>query len=62
MKIDELRNLIARRDQHNQRLYRDLTRLSLRLTEMQRALFGGRLEQLRYLLRSLRRLFSKRST
>ena len=42
--IDELRTLLARRDQHNQRLYRDNTALTLQLE----VLHGGRLGRLRY--------------
>ena len=45
--IDELRMLLARRDQHNQRLYRDNTALTLRLE----VLHGGRLGRLRYFAR-----------
>lgn len=46
--VDELRNMLARRDQHNQRLYRDITRLTVELETSQRALYAGRLGRLRY--------------
>jgi hypothetical protein len=47
--IDELRTLLARRDQHNQRLYRDITSLTQKLEQAQAALGTGRLGKLRYL-------------
>lgn len=47
--VEELRALLARRDQHNQRLYRDLADISKRLQEMKTALLGGPLGRLRYL-------------
>ena len=53
--VEELRVLIARRDQHNQRLYRDITRLTADLERSQAALYGGRLGRLRYLARRLMR-------
>lgn len=57
--VAELRKLLARRDQHNQRLYRDLTRLQGKLDESTDALLGGVLGRLRYLasrlLRAVRR-------
>ena len=46
--IDELRTLLARRDQHNQRLYRDTTALTAKLEQAQAALHGGGLGRLRY--------------
>ncbi|MEO7064885.1 MAG: 2OG-Fe(II) oxygenase [Dokdonella sp.] len=48
--IEELRTLLRRRDQHNQRLYRDLSATSVRLQEAQTALFAGKLGQLRYFI------------
>jgi hypothetical protein len=45
--IEELRTLLARRDQHNQRLYRDTTALTRQLE----VLSGGRLGRLYYLAR-----------
>ena len=54
--IDELRSLLARRDQHNQRLYRDTQALTAQLEQAQAALHGGRLGRLRYFVRRLLRL------
>jgi hypothetical protein len=57
--VEELRTLIARRDQHNRRLYRDITVLSTQLEEANRLLRGspiGRLAHFaRRALRYLRR-------
>lgn len=57
--VEELRNLLARRDQHNQRLYRDMTALQGKLDAASAALLGGWLGRLRYmasrLLRAIRR-------
>ena len=44
----ELRTLLARRDQHNQRLYRDIARLTKDLEQAQAALRSGRLGRLYY--------------
>ena len=46
--VEELRVLLARRDQHNQRLYRDLTDVTRQLGQSQAALHAGRLGRLRY--------------
>jgi hypothetical protein len=46
--IETLHTLLARRDQHNQRLYRDIARLTRQLEQSQAALHGGRLGRLRY--------------
>jgi len=55
--INELRALLARRDQHNQRLYRDLTALTTQLEEARAALNAGRLGRLRHFAQiALRRL------
>lgn len=51
--IEELRTLLARRDQHNQRLYRDTHALTAQLEQAQAALYGGRLGRLRYLARKI---------
>jgi len=51
--IEELRVLLARRDQHNQRLYRDNTALTKQLEQAQAALHAGRLGRLRYFLRRM---------
>lgn len=49
--VQELRVLLARRDQHNQRLYRDLTHITKQLEQSQVALHSGRLGRLRYFAR-----------
>jgi hypothetical protein len=55
--VEELRVLLARRDQHNQRLYRELTALTMKLEEAEVALYSGRLSRLRHIARGvLRRL------
>jgi hypothetical protein len=46
--VEELRELIARRDQHNQRLYRDITALTQQLDDAQIALRRGLLGRLYY--------------
>jgi hypothetical protein len=53
--LEELRVLLARRDHHNQRLYRDITRLTASLERSQAALYAGRLGRLRYIARRLMR-------
>jgi 2OG-Fe(II) oxygenase superfamily len=50
----QLRNLIERRDQHNQRLYRDISQLNTQLEESRRALESGVIGRLRYYARRLR--------
>ncbi len=52
--IEELRGLLARRDQHNQRIYRDLTAASAQLETAQAALYAGNLGRLRYFARRVR--------
>jgi hypothetical protein len=47
--VEELRVLIARRDQHNQRLYRDIIALTAQLEKAQTALYSGRLGRLRHI-------------
>ena len=49
--VQELRVLLARRDQHNQRLYRDVTNVTKQLEEAQAALNAGKVGKLRYLAR-----------
>ena len=49
--VQELRVLLARRDQHNQRLYRDVTAATKQLEQAQAALHAGRVGRLRYLAR-----------
>jgi hypothetical protein len=51
--VEELRILLARRDQHNQRLYRDVTSLTKQLEQSQAALHGGHLGHLGYLARRI---------
>ncbi|HET9033355.1 MAG TPA: 2OG-Fe(II) oxygenase [Dokdonella sp.] len=52
--VEELKMMLKRRDQHNQRLYRDITQLSSQLEQAQSALYTGYLGRLRYLLKSIR--------
>jgi hypothetical protein len=55
--VEELRTLIARRDQHNRRLYRDITILGTQLEEANALLRGGRIGRLAHFARrALRRL------
>lgn len=49
--VQELQILLARRDQHNQRLYRDVTALTKQLEQANAALQSGRLGRLRYFVR-----------
>jgi hypothetical protein len=51
--LQELRILLARRDQHNQRLYRDITHLTGQLESAKAALHAGRLGRLRYFVQRL---------
>jgi hypothetical protein len=46
--VEELRVLLARRDQHNQRLYRNIARLSRQLEDARAVAFGGVLGRMRY--------------
>jgi hypothetical protein len=52
--IEEIRTLLARRDQHNQRLYRDVGNLSTQLEHANTALNSGRLGRLRYFIQRMR--------
>ena len=52
--IEELKTLLARRDQHNQRLYRDITRLSADLEQARSSLYAGKLGRVRYLAKMVR--------
>jgi hypothetical protein len=49
--VDELRTLIERRDQHNQRLYRDLSAMTAQFEQAQAALYAGHLGRLRHVAR-----------
>jgi len=51
--VQELRTLLARRDQHNQRLYRENAELTARLEQAQSALTRGPLARLHYFARRL---------
>ena len=53
--VETLRVLLKRRDDHNQRLYRDVTALQKQLDQAQAALYAGRLGRLRWLARKLLR-------
>jgi hypothetical protein len=52
--VEELRILLSRRDQHTQRLYRDITRLSTELEQAKTAARSGSLTRLRYFARRVR--------
>jgi hypothetical protein len=49
--VQELRVLLARRDQHKQPLYRDVTHVTKQIEQAQAALSQGRLGRLRYFVR-----------
>jgi hypothetical protein len=51
--VEELRALLARRDQHNQRLYRDIGSLTSQLESANAALHGGRIARARHLARKV---------
>jgi hypothetical protein len=53
--VQELRALLGRRDQHNQRLYRDISALTAQLEEAHSALHSGLLGRLRYFVRRMLR-------
>ncbi|MBS0589837.1 MAG: 2OG-Fe(II) oxygenase, partial [Proteobacteria bacterium] len=58
--VDELGNLLARRDQHNQRLYRDLAAMTGQLEQAQAAIYSGRLGRLRHVTQTVLRRWRKR--
>jgi hypothetical protein len=47
--------LLARRDQHNQRMYRDVSRLTMELEQARAALSAGFFGRVRYFARLARR-------
>ena len=51
--VEELRLLLSRRDQHNQRLYREITFLTGELEQAHAALYAGKLGRLRYFAQQL---------
>lgn len=51
--VEELRVLFARRDQHNQRLYREISSLTNKLDQIQKAISRGWLGRLHYVARRL---------
>ncbi|MEO7936683.1 MAG: 2OG-Fe(II) oxygenase [Dokdonella sp.] len=57
--VEEIRALLTRRDQHNQRLYRDITQLSAQLEQASSALYAGHLGRLRYFLKHIRARLSR---
>ena len=59
--VEQLRHLLARRDKHNQRLYRDLTAMTAKFEEAQVALYGRRLGRLRYLAQVALRRWRQRA-
>lgn len=52
--VQEIRTLLARRDQHLQRLYRDISTLTTQLEQTRAALYAGRLGRLRHFLQGIR--------
>ena len=54
--VEELRYLLARRDQHRERLYREVSDLSTQLESAKDALFAGYLGRIRYFVYQLRKL------
>ena len=59
--VEQLRHLLARRDKHNQRLYRDLTAMTAKFEEAQVALYGRQLGRLRYLAQVALRRWRQRA-
>jgi hypothetical protein len=57
--VNELQVLIKRRDQHNQRLYREITTLTGELKQAQSALEAGRLGRLQYFARKFAARFQR---
>jgi hypothetical protein len=51
--VEELQTLLARRDHHNQRLYREITAMRAQLEQVHAALYGGQLGRLRYFARKV---------
>jgi 2OG-Fe(II) oxygenase superfamily len=59
--VEELRSLLARRDQHSRRLYRDLTSMTAQFEEIQAALYAGSLGRIRYVARNVMRRMRQRN-
>ncbi len=59
--VEQLQLLLARRDKHNQRLYRDLTAMTAKFEDAQTALYGGHLDRLRYLAQVALRRWRQRA-
>jgi hypothetical protein len=57
--VEELRVLLARRDQHNQRLYREVTRLTMELERARAALQRGVIGRMHYFARRAQRLLAR---
>ncbi len=57
--VAELRDLLARRDQHIQRQYGEAARLTAELEEARTALFGGKLGRVRHYVALARRLLRR---
>ncbi len=57
--VQELRTLLARRDQHNQRLYRDVTSLTAQLERSEAAINSGSVGRLRHLAQRAMRRFGR---
>ena len=59
--VQEVRVLLARRDQHNQRLYRDVTNLTAQLERAEAAVNAGNVGRLQHLAQRILRRFSRRA-
>ena len=57
--VEQLRVLLARRDHHNQRLYREITHLNGELEKAREALYAGRLGRLRYFAMRVRTVLQR---
>jgi len=57
--VQQLRTLLARRDQHNQRLYRDITDLTARLERAEAAMNAGRIGRLQHFAQRVWRRFGR---
>ncbi len=58
--VQEMRVLLARRDQHNQRLYRDVTNLTAQLERAEAAVNAGNVGRLQHFAQRILRRFGRR--